>query len=173
MPLQACLLVDKAVQRDGSVHDGVAATAATIAFYPLPLVVDRPAKVLDSSLVTLADMDRAELLFSADLPPACKVLYENVAGKCDGTLRCARTCWCQPLLTAAPSLAEPASACWHAMPGARAAGPRHLPPSPSIPLRLPCHLHAFSLCSSLVAASSGQLCWPVGLQEAQPAGCVP
>ncbi len=56
-----------------------------MAFDALPLVVNRPYKVLDSSKVTLEAMDVVDYdkqyLFSADLPPACKVLYENVTGK--------------------------------------------------------------------------------------------
>ncbi|KIZ03934.1 hypothetical protein MNEG_4023 [Monoraphidium neglectum] len=64
--------------RQGGLQDAV----DTVEFDPLPLVSDLPIKVLDSSKVTLAALDAPKeerYMFSADLPAACKVLYDNVA----------------------------------------------------------------------------------------------
>ena len=44
-----------------------------------PLTCNRPPLVLDSSKVTLLDLDNNDYTFSASLPLACRELYQNVA----------------------------------------------------------------------------------------------
>ena len=49
--------------------------------YPLPLTVNLPKFVLDSSKLTLFDLDKNNRMFSASLPSACQTLYGNVTGE--------------------------------------------------------------------------------------------
>ena len=49
--------------------------------YPLPLTVNLPPFVLDSSKLTLFDLDKNNRMFSASLPSACQTLYGNVTGE--------------------------------------------------------------------------------------------
>ncbi|KAJ8048127.1 hypothetical protein HOLleu_00305 [Holothuria leucospilota] len=51
-----------------------------ICFSPYPFKYDRPPVVRDSSLTNMFDIDLGKYTFSASLPEACKVLYENVTG---------------------------------------------------------------------------------------------
>jgi hypothetical protein len=77
--------------RQGGLQDAV----DTVEFDPLPLVSDLPIKVLDSSKVTLAALDAPKeerYMFSADLPAACKVLYDNVAGRINHTAKVCMLC---------------------------------------------------------------------------------
>lgn len=52
--------------------------------YPLPLVSNLPPRVLDSSKVTLFDLDKNNHMFSASLPSECQTMYGNVAGQLIG-----------------------------------------------------------------------------------------
>ena len=52
----------------------------TYGFRPTSFVSDYPPVVLDSSAVTVFDLDRARFMFSSDLPRACQDLYGNIKG---------------------------------------------------------------------------------------------
>ncbi|KAJ8048128.1 hypothetical protein HOLleu_00306 [Holothuria leucospilota] len=51
-----------------------------ICFSPYPFKYDRPPIVRDSSLTNMFDIDLGKYTYSASLPEASKVLYENVTG---------------------------------------------------------------------------------------------
>ena len=50
----------------------------TCQFFPNPFVCDESPFVLDSSKVTLFDLDRNQYIFSSSLPQACQELYSNI-----------------------------------------------------------------------------------------------
>ena len=52
-----------------------------VAFYPYPLIVNWPHLVLNSSEISLFELDSNRYTFSASLPQACKELFDNVAQK--------------------------------------------------------------------------------------------
>lgn len=60
--------------------EGIQVTEPLVEFDKHPLVCNIPPKVMDSSKVTLFDLDRGEFVFSASLPSSCKEMYENVKG---------------------------------------------------------------------------------------------
>ncbi|XP_033645874.1 uncharacterized protein LOC117305177 isoform X2 [Asterias rubens] len=59
---------------------GIQVTEPLVEFDKQPLICNIPPKVMDSSKVTLFDLDRGEFVFSASLPSACKELYSNIKG---------------------------------------------------------------------------------------------
>ena len=70
-----------------------------VSFSRYPLVKNWSPLVLDSSKLTLFDLDQNQYIFSASLPPACQELYANVAGSPDINLD-----W--PQNTGQPSLSD-------------------------------------------------------------------
>jgi len=50
-----------------------------VSFSRYPLVKNWAPLVLDSSKLSLFDLDQNQYIFSASLPPACQELYANVA----------------------------------------------------------------------------------------------
>ncbi|GLC52884.1 hypothetical protein PLESTB_000684400 [Pleodorina starrii] len=73
-------------------HDGADDGRPPVQLFRLPMTRNPPPKVKDSATLTLADLDDPQYTFSADLPPACQVLYKNVAGadmKLEGELAAA------------------------------------------------------------------------------------
>ncbi len=50
-----------------------------VAFDPLPLTVNPPPLVMDSCQVNMFALDKGDFTLSADLPDACRTLYQNVA----------------------------------------------------------------------------------------------
>ena len=59
-------------------NQGMVEVEKRVDFYNFPLVSNFPYTVLDSSKVTLFDLDVNEYMFSASLPPTCVELYSNV-----------------------------------------------------------------------------------------------
>ena len=51
----------------------------TIEFLPHPLVGNLPCTVIDSENITLLGLAKSKCLVSANLPPACKILYEIIS----------------------------------------------------------------------------------------------
>lgn len=48
-------------------------------FDPLPLTSNPPPLVMDSRRVNMFELDRQQFTLSANLPPTCRTLYDNVA----------------------------------------------------------------------------------------------
>lgn len=59
---------------------GLEVSEPLIEFDSKPLVFNVPPLVMDSSKLTLFDLDRGDYVFSASLPSACKEMYSNVKG---------------------------------------------------------------------------------------------
>eukprot|EP00611_Tribonema_gayanum_P010483 TRINITY_DN2051_c0_g1_i1.p1 TRINITY_DN2051_c0_g1~~TRINITY_DN2051_c0_g1_i1.p1 ORF type:complete len:531 (+),score=84.15 TRINITY_DN2051_c0_g1_i1:64-1593(+) len=59
---------------------GVVEAEKQVYFDRVPLTVNPPARVQDSSLLSMYDLHIAKCTFSADLPESCQVLYRNITG---------------------------------------------------------------------------------------------
>lgn len=64
----------------GNEDTGVNDVEGLVEFDRRPLIANPPPLIKDSSSLTMFDLSRGQYTFSADLPPACQVLYRNVAG---------------------------------------------------------------------------------------------
>ncbi len=62
----------------GNENQGDIEVEKKVDFYNFPLVSNLPPKVIDSSKVTLDEIDQMRFMFSASLPPTCLELYSNI-----------------------------------------------------------------------------------------------
>jgi hypothetical protein len=65
---------------DAPATGGISDAAYSVDFDKLPLTVNPPPLVRDSSQLSMFDHDLGHFTFSADLSPTCRKLYENVSG---------------------------------------------------------------------------------------------